>query len=285
MTIRKAPKTTKPGQSVDFTKEKLVSSDLIQSLRPKDGSAAAISDSIRALTAKRLELEANIPRLDEERGCLLVGDGTDADLMANEKAIQANRLSIERIDATIPMLRTKLTEAKATEHVQGLLDKLAALGLEEANAAFAEFWNFEYEVHARAIAQGLELERLAADAHDKAFRIWTQLKEAGYEMPAPQLPVVAAIGGKITGARRLGELVRLPGMLGAPRVPTEYYNVDVSVTCYEPDPTGGYDTGPDGNSWGPKRRKVEKTQSEQRVRASRDDMPVWPPHVRDWNDR
>jgi hypothetical protein len=181
---------------------------VIESLRPKGHTAAAIREAMALL---RNEHAAITQRMSDEaaRWADLLLSGTPSAIKGAEKARLDDELNLKRLDALAAELSKRLTEAAAIEAGAARAEQVrdAAAKIEAFNLAFRT----QYEAHARAIAEIVELERLA-------WRAIEALRDPATRAPSADLPALSRAYVN-RDARGLGFLVRLPAAEpGAPIV-------------------------------------------------------------------
>lgn len=176
----------------------------LQKYRPADESSAALRAAISGLAAERTAQVARIADQTERRAALLL-DGSDKEIAAAESAVADAMLTVERIDAFAPELQRRLAEAIAGEAAEAHRQKVR-----EAIAAIETFntWAQEhYEAHAKAIAEGIALEK-------EAWRHVEALRHAGV---TPEGLPARARGYVGRTEMAFSSLVRLPAIRpGAP---------------------------------------------------------------------
>jgi hypothetical protein len=165
-------------------------------IRPADDSASAIRAAIAVVAQERSASEQRMADHAARRTDLLLS-GSTAEIRAAEEAIRDAETDVARLDAIGAPLAAQLADAVAREAGDERTEQVrtATAKIEAFNSWFAE----SYAKHAKALAEGLELE-LAAQRALNALR-------------SPVLPhglpeMVRAHVGQDT--RGLGFLVRLP---------------------------------------------------------------------------
>jgi hypothetical protein len=188
------------------TGEKTVTDISLQNLRPKNATAAGYREALALLRDERAAAQHRIAEEAERRPGLLLS-GTVIQLRAAETAVRDDELNLQRLAALEVELSRKLNEATIEEAAaaHGLKVRAAI----EAVEAFNLWFRSDYEVHARAIAAGVEME-------DAAWRAREALRDQATRA-MPDLPEMArAYVGR--DGRGLGFLTRLPGTEPGPGI-------------------------------------------------------------------
>jgi hypothetical protein len=171
----------------------------LKRVRPAADTAAAIRASLNLVAEERRSAEQRLAECSAARSTLLL-DGTAAQIRDADTAIRDAQTDLQQFDAMLPELRRRLADAVAREAGDARAEQVrdAATKIEAFNAWFAE----NYAKHAAALAEGLELERLAWRAVDI-------LRHPLTRAPVATLPPItlAHVG---CDARSLGFLARLP---------------------------------------------------------------------------
>jgi hypothetical protein len=138
-----------------------MATDSLQSLRPRDTSAAGIASSIERMNSALIEMKGEMAAIQgTRRTVLLTGSNSDLDKM--DGRVRALGLDIERIEAAVEALRPDLSAARGQER----LERIDALRIEAEEKAerFREFWYGRYSGLAAEIAAGIAIERTARHA-------------------------------------------------------------------------------------------------------------------------
>ncbi len=262
----------------------------IVALRPCDGSSTEIKAALNRAEAMRDNVSANLAALVAQGAGILLA-GSAKEMADQDRAVRQARESLEQVEGMVTAMQTMFVDATRREKIAAYREEYAALNIEENAAAFVKFWHETYPGLARKMAAGLELEAKAAASMDRAWRISARLEELGEPGLNIPGPTYAAVGA-MSENRMLSDLVRLPGVGGAPFVGAEYYYENVpevrEVVDYDnpilpPDPKlyslhGGAPML--GVSYRTKR--IETTRRERRFRPARQDVPIWPTTIAGW---
>ncbi len=133
---------------------------------PRDTSAAGIAASIERMESALIELRGEFAALQGARRGVVLAAASAAEVAAHDDKLRALAIDIERAEAAVDALRPELATARGRERIARIEQLCAAA--EEAAGKFRKFWSGEYEQLARAIAAGLDLERLAKIALSEA---------------------------------------------------------------------------------------------------------------------
>jgi hypothetical protein len=214
--------------------ESAMSVETILSLRPADASAAAINASIVAATERREQTEQLLKKLMERRGEVFTS-GSPQDVREQETAIGDARVQIEQIEALVESLREPLIIATKSERVAELQARKSlndyAGKVEAFKKAFAHYPSLAAQIVAISV---LESEATAARAAD--MQVNAQLAALGIVEPVIDPPAWYVTGPlKVS---EFGELVRLPGALGAPEIPTKFTERSAPEMVRVPDHDG-----------------------------------------------
>lgn len=192
--------------------------DLLTRLRPVDASAGAIRAALDAVRTEREAAAARIRELDGKRAASLL-TATAADLRAMEEAARDAELDMPRLDAMADALTTELKTSIEADRAREAERRVAAA--RDAILKFNGWMGKSYLKHARALAEGIELERAALAATEAA-------KTRSPEVPSGTVPSeLPAIMRAYVGreGRSLSAYLRLPG--AAPGEPL-FWKVDRS---------------------------------------------------------
>jgi hypothetical protein len=180
----------------------------LKRLRPKLATAASIR---AALDAVRAEQSTVRQRVEEDTARLpgMFLTATAAEIRALEQSLVDDDRNLARLAALDAELQRQLTEAAAIEAGEARAQQVrdAAAKIE----AFNTWMQTQLEAHGRAIAAGVELERLA-------LRAIEALRDPTTNAVYAELPPIARAFVR-NDARSLGFLTRIPAASpGAPFV-------------------------------------------------------------------
>jgi hypothetical protein len=133
----------------------------LQQLRPRDESAAGIAASINRMLEVLAELQDELAAHNDARRGVLTS-GTNSELEKHDGRARALATDIERVQIAVDELRLDLAAARGRDRLADV--EALRVEAEAATRAFNEFWAKRYEVLAREIAEGLDLERQARAA-------------------------------------------------------------------------------------------------------------------------
>ena len=265
--------------------------DDIQALRPRDASSIEIQAALERARAMHEATSTHLEGLIAQ-GTELLLTGSAKELSAQDVAVRQARETLRQLESMTSAMRDLLRDAVRLEEIAALHAAYAALNLESNAAAFVTFWRCEYPALARKIAAGLELEAKVTSSASRANQITARLAALGESAPIVPNPSTLAVGAML-GNRRLSDLVRLPGIGGAPFVGTETFFEDVkemrTVIDYE-NPVAPQPEEYDGRSGGNAgliatryhSKRIEVAVPQARQRSARDDTPLWPADPRAW---
>lgn len=132
-------------------------------IRPAADTPEAIEAAIEAVKQEKAAAQTRLITAKAKRDVLLL-TGTNAEIRAAEDAARDAELDLARLDAVGAPLAAQLADAVTRSHAAALAEQIRQA--EEAITAFNAWFATEYEPHARAIAEGVALERKALRARD-----------------------------------------------------------------------------------------------------------------------
>ena len=191
----------------------------IVDLRPKSDRSTDISESLHRVAEEREKATAVLDGIKAIRGATLVS-GTAKEIEAQDKAVGDLTRYIEDLDVFSQAVAPQLPEARKREKIAALRAQIAEIGRDEKVTAFVEAFG-EYAHHAQAIARIMELEKEAQAATELERVVRRQLEALGEESGQLQAPYQQVTGGPLKLFKTLGDMVRLPGVLGAPAIPSD----------------------------------------------------------------
>jgi len=179
----------------------------LKRVRPAAGTAAAIRASLDLVAEERRGAERRLAECAAARSGLLL-EGTATQIREADVAIRDAQTDLQQFDAMAEELRRRLTEAAAREAGEARAQQVrdAAAKIEAFNTWMATV----YTEHGRAIAEGVEIERLALRAIDA-------LRDPVTRGPTAELPVLSKAYVNNDG-RGLGFLTRLPAAQPGPAI-------------------------------------------------------------------
>lgn len=155
--------------------------------RPADASAAAIQDALTKALETQKGIHKTIAGHKTERDDLLL-DGDPKQLAAAEKALQASREAVERIDAVVVQLTSRHAAAERQEAEQRVRDAAAAHEL--AEAVHAKWWREAGPKIREMVLEGSRYssERAAAmyNFKDQRFRLTHRYPDAEADIVWPE---------------------------------------------------------------------------------------------------
>lgn len=181
--------------------------DILQNLRPKNATSAAIREAVALLRAERVAVQQRLAEEAERRPGLLL-TGTTTAIRSAEQVTRDDELNLTRLNVLEAELTRRLTDATVEEaaaaHGEKVRDAIDAI------EAFNAWMVRAYLEHATAIAGGVELER-------QAWRAAEALRDPMTKAMTAELPVLALAYVGLDG-RGLGFLTRLPAVTPGPGI-------------------------------------------------------------------
>jgi hypothetical protein len=269
------------GMSIDSEPPPLSIEAVRERLRPASDTAAALQASIELAQQLRTELQAGSAEA-KRKWMVQQISGTPAAIAEAERAMVQQNKVLEFVEDYEGALSISLAKRDELDR-QAVIDEAMARGLalkREADLAAEKFraaWHRDYPAAATAIVALLKQEREAIERYEEAtteLRRAEGLGAAGIEWP--QHPTRVAVGA-LRGVRRLGDVVQLPGVYGAPFIPIESETrMETAVVLYRDweSTQGGWVPDQSGHLAPPLReREVEKPVTE--YKSIREDRPFW----------
>ena len=263
------------GDKEDETEKRLMGVLILAALARAEAMQEAVTANLATLVAQSPEVSLM---------------GSAKEMNAQDAALKHARETLQQLEGMVTAMQGLLTEAMRQEEIASLRAAFDTLDLQKSVETFAQFWRNEYPRLADAIVTGVEHEAKVVAASGHAQRIVARLTELGETTSVIPNPSTLAVG-VMAGNRRLSDLVRLPGVSGAPFVGMESYFADSTEmrTVQEDVPQDalpvGWVAGQGGTPAGvvPTRfRRVQVATQELRQRPARDDAPLWPADPRAW---
>ena len=244
----------------------------IESLRPVDHSSAEIRSAILRIKEHRSLCAERLDSAKSERGHLLL-EGTQKEIAAKELEVKSAEETIADLDAMLPILAEDLKNVLLYERIMALREQIYGTGYEQGCKEFAESFAKEYGPAAKKIASLMAREAALLAQRRQIIDLVNELKELGETEDLPDTSTPAAVAGLPIRVSSFGEMVRLPGIKGAPqlrfetvtrtevrRVPNPVYNEATRKTtiCGEKDHidqiTESVPVAKDAPIWWPKTR-------------------------------